>query len=143
MWGKYCCLTIFSDCQCGPKFTIIVGHVEEILLFNSVFPFVNMCLNCEDIAQQSCAMVPRWRIFGDFFASCISSGCVQHVSDLHLKFALRSHHCVEVWCTSNLRRLRLGEKKERKKIGETTGQKYIYICPVVSPIFFLSFFFLA
>jgi len=28
-----------------------------------------MCLSCEDIARQSCAMVPRWRTFG----SCISS----------------------------------------------------------------------
>ena len=27
---------------------------------------VNMCLSCEDIARQSCAMVPRWQIFGDF-----------------------------------------------------------------------------
>jgi len=31
-------------------------------------------------------------IFGDFFASCISASRVQHVSDLHLKFALRQHH---------------------------------------------------
>jgi len=31
---------------------------------------------------------------------------------------------VEVWQTSNLRRLRLGEEKERKKEEETTGQKY-------------------
>jgi len=31
-----------------------------------------MCLNCEDIARQSCAMVRRWRItFASFFASCI------------------------------------------------------------------------
>jgi len=41
--------------------------------------------------------------------------------------------CVQVWQTSNLRRLRLGEekKKERrkKKIEETTGQKYnVRIC---------------
>jgi len=28
-----------------------------------------MCLSCEDIVQQSCAMVRIWR----FFASCISS----------------------------------------------------------------------
>jgi len=28
-----------------------------------------MCLICEDIAQQSCEMVLRWR----FFASCIFS----------------------------------------------------------------------
>jgi len=27
------------------------------------------CLSSEDIARQSCAMVPKWR----FFASCISS----------------------------------------------------------------------
>jgi len=45
MWGRCCCLTsFFSDCQ-------------------------YMCLSCEDIARQSCAMVRRWR----FFASCISS----------------------------------------------------------------------
>jgi len=30
---------------------------------------------------------------------------------------------VEVWQTSNLQRLRLGEEKDRKK-EETTGQKY-------------------
>jgi len=34
-----------------------------------------MCLNCEGegIARQICAMVPRWRLFSDFFGSCISS----------------------------------------------------------------------
>jgi len=31
--------------------------------------------------------------------------------------------CVEVWQTSNLRPLRTGEEKKRRKI-ETTGQKY-------------------
>jgi len=30
---------------------------------------VDMYLNCEDMARQSCAIVRRWR----FFASCISS----------------------------------------------------------------------
>jgi len=48
MWRRYCCLTSF-------------------------FPIVNTCLSCEDIARQSCAMVPRWRFFCDFFASCICS----------------------------------------------------------------------
>jgi len=37
----------------GPKFTILCGHVEEILLLNKFFPFVDTCLNCEDIARQS------------------------------------------------------------------------------------------
>ena len=42
MWGRYCCLTSF-------------------------FPFVDTCLSCWDISRVSCAMVPRWRIFGNFF----------------------------------------------------------------------------
>jgi len=53
----------------GPKFTVLLGQVEEVLLFNNFFPIVYTCLSCEDIARQSCAMVPRWRIF----ASCIFS----------------------------------------------------------------------
>ena len=44
----------------GPKFTILWGHVEEILLLNKFFPIVDICLICEDIARYSCAMVPRW-----------------------------------------------------------------------------------
>jgi len=43
----------------GPKFTILLGHVEEIMLLNKLFPIVDTCLSCEDTAQQSCAMVPR------------------------------------------------------------------------------------
>jgi len=38
VYGRYCCLTSF-------------------------FPIVDTCLSCEDTAWQSCAMVPRWRIF--------------------------------------------------------------------------------
>ena len=53
LWGHvgeiYCCLTsFFSDCRC-------------------------MTYTCEDIAQQRCAMVPRWPIFGDFFGPVFSS----------------------------------------------------------------------
>ena len=44
MWRRYCCLTSF-------------------------FPIVDICLSSEDIARQSCAMVPKWR----FFASCVFS----------------------------------------------------------------------
>ena len=51
----------------GSKFTILRGHVEEVL--NKFFPIVNTCLSCEDMARQSCAMVPRWRLF----ASCVYS----------------------------------------------------------------------
>jgi len=40
-WRRYCCLTSF-------------------------FPIVDTCLSCEDIAWQSCAMVPRWRFLATF-----------------------------------------------------------------------------
>jgi len=69
MWGRYCCLT-------------------------SVFPIVDTCLNCEDIARQSCVMVHRWRLFASFLCPVFSASRVQHISDLHSKFALRRYH---VW----------------------------------------------
>ena len=75
-----------------PKFAILWGHVEEVLLLNKFFPIVDTCLSCEDIARQSCVMVPRWRIFGHFLHPVFSASHVQHVSDLHPKFALRPHH---------------------------------------------------
>ena len=81
-----------------PKFTILWGHVEEILLLNkSFFPIVDTYLSCEDIAQQSCTMVRRWRLVGDFLRPAFPASRVQHVSDLHPKFALRPHH---VWMLS-------------------------------------------
>ena len=64
---RYCCLTGF-------------------------FPIVDTCLSCEDIARQSCAMVPRWQLFGDFLRAVFSASRVQHVSDLHSKFTLGPHH---------------------------------------------------
>jgi len=55
------------------KFTILRGHMEEVLLLKKFFPIVDICLSCEETAQQSCAMVLRWRFFCVIFASCISS----------------------------------------------------------------------
>jgi len=78
----------------GPKFTILWGHLEDILLLNKFFPIVDTCLNCKDIAQQICAMVTRWRFLATFLRPVFSVSRMQHVSDLHPKFALRAHH---VW----------------------------------------------
>ena len=100
----------------GLKFTILWVQVEEILLLNKFFPFVDTCLSCEDIARQSCAMVPRWRFLG-VFASYIFSepraAGFRHASWIPTK----ATPCVEVCQTSNLRQLRLSEekKKERRK----------------------------
>jgi len=41
--------------------------MEEILLFNKFFPIVDMCLSCEDIAWQSCAMVCIWQFLRPVF----------------------------------------------------------------------------
>jgi len=68
--------------------------VEEVLLFKVFFPIVDMCLSGKGTARQSCVMVPRWRIFGDFLHPVFSVSHMKHISDLHSKFALRPHH---VW----------------------------------------------
>jgi len=72
----------------GPKFTILFGHVEDILVLNNLFPIVNMCVNCEDIARQSCAMVARWRFLATFLRPVFPASRAQHVPDLHSKFTL-------------------------------------------------------
>jgi len=60
----------------------------------SFFPIVDTCLSCEDIARQSCAVVPRWRFLATFLRPVFSASPVPHISDMHSKFALRPHH---VW----------------------------------------------
>ena len=72
----------------GPKFTVLRDRVGETLLFNKFFSIVDMCLSCEDMARQSV----RWCRDGDFLRPVFAASRVQHVSDLHLKFALRPHH---------------------------------------------------
>jgi len=65
-------------------------------------------------------------IFGNFFASCVFSepraAGFRPASEIHTK----ATPCVEVWQTSNLRRLRLGKEKRKKERTKevTTGQKY-------------------
>ena len=68
----------------GPKFTILWRRVEEILLLNKFFPIVYKCLSCEDIAQRSCAMVPRWRFLATFLRPVFAASREQHISDLQI-----------------------------------------------------------
>jgi len=69
MWRRYCCLA-------------------------SLFPNVDTCPSCEDSIRQSCVIVRRWQFFASFLQLVFPANRVQHVSDLHSKFALRPHH---VW----------------------------------------------
>jgi len=66
---------------------------ERYYCLTSLFPIVDTCLSCEDIARQSCAMVLRWRFFAQFLRPVLPASRVQHISDLHSKFALGPHHC--------------------------------------------------
>ena len=79
IWRRYCCLTSF-------------------------FPIVDTCLSCEEIARQSCAMVPRFLV--TFLRPVFSASLVHHVSDLHPKFALRR-----------------GKKRKKKKEEERNRMK--------------------
>ena len=80
----------------GSKFTILLGHVKQILLLNNFFPIVDTCLSCEYIARLSCAMVPRWRIFWKVVASCIFSD--PHAASFRPASQIRTKAtpCVEV-----------------------------------------------
>jgi len=75
----------------------------------------DMCLSCEDIARQSCVMVPRWRFLATFLRPVFSVSRVQLVSDLHLKFALRPHHVSDMAdIQSAAAEIRRGKKEEER-----------------------------
>jgi len=86
---------------------------RRYLLFNSFFPIVDTCLSCEDIARQ----IALWWADIEFLAIfCVL--CMHWATS-----------CVDVWKTSNRRRLRIGERKKRKKKEETTAAIYsVRIC---------------
>jgi len=99
-----------------PKFTILCGHVEEILLLKKFFPIVDICLSCEDIARRSCGMVPRWRFLATFLGPAFAASRVQHLSDLHSKFALGPHHVSRmVDIQPAAAEIKRGKKKEDRR----------------------------
>jgi len=105
---------------CGPKFTILWGHMQEILSLNNFFPIVDMYLSCEDIARQSCGMVPRWRLLGDFFASCISASYAQHVRKKKKKKP--QHENIYIW-PSLLHRTAINQCIELIRLSELSSHR--------------------
>jgi len=90
MWRRYCCLTsFFSDCR----------YVSQLWRYSPT----KLC----DGAQM--------KIFDNFLRPVIAASPVQHVSDLHLKFALRPHHV----CKYGRHPLEARkEKKERRRTND-------------------------
>jgi len=92
------------------------GHMRRThCCLTSFFPIVDTSLSCEDIAWQSCAIVARWPFLVTFLCPVFSASCVQHVSDLHLKFALRPHHVWKYGIQSATAEIRRGKKKRKKE----------------------------
>ena len=75
----------------GPKFTILSGRVEEVLLLNKFFFRLSIHALVAKIWPDK---VVRWCPDGDFLRPAFAASRVQEVSDLHLKFSLRPYY---VW----------------------------------------------
>ena len=73
-----------------PKFTILSGHVEDVLLSNKFFSVSIHAL----VAKTEPDKLVRWCQNGDFLYPVYPASFVQHISHMHSKFALRPHH---VW----------------------------------------------
>jgi len=72
-----------------PNFTILWGHLEEILLLNKfLFRLSTRAL----VAKIWPDKVVRWCPDGDFLGPVFPASRFQHISDLHSKFALRPGH---------------------------------------------------
>ena len=97
MWKRYCSLTNF-------------------------FPIVDTCHRLRRYSPTKLCDGAQMAIFSDIFASCVFSepraAGFRHASEIRTK----ATPCVEVWQTSNLWRLRLGEEKKKKK--KPQGKKY-------------------
>jgi len=57
-------------------------------------------------------MVPRWAIFGDFLGPAFPASRVQHISDLHSKFALGPRRRSMADIQSATAEIRRGKKEE-------------------------------
>ena len=73
----------------GPKFTLLSGQVEEVLLFNKCF---SDCQHVHYLRRYSQPKLCDGAEMAIFLRPLFSASRVQHVSDLHPKFALRPHH---------------------------------------------------
>jgi len=82
IWERYCCLTSFF--------------------------LLSICALVAKIQPDKCAMVPKWRFFVSRISSEPRAAHFRHAFEICTK----ATPCAEVWQTSNLRPLRLGEEKK-------------------------------
>ena len=95
----------------------IVRTCGHDIVVENFFPIVvlDTCLSYEDIGRQSCVMVPRWRLFGDFLGSAFPASHAQQISYLQSKFALGHTMCRSmVDIQSAAAEIRRGKKLEER-----------------------------
>ena len=73
----------------GPKFTILWGHLEEILLLNKFFSLSICALVANRYSPTKLHDGAQMVIF---LGPAFPASRMQHISDLHSKFALGPHH---------------------------------------------------
>ena len=78
----------------GPTFAILCRHMEEILLFNKLFSHCRYVPSLQRYSVTNLCDGAQMANFWRFLHRIFSASRVQHISDLHPKFALRPHH---VW----------------------------------------------
>jgi len=76
----------------GSKFTILSGYVEKILLFNKFFFDCRYMPYLRRYSPRKLCDGAQIAYFGDFLGPAFPESHVQHISDMHSKFALRPHH---------------------------------------------------
>ena len=76
----------------GPKFTILWGHVGEILLLNKFFSDCRYMPSLQRYSPTKLCDGAQMAIFGDFLRPAFAASRVQHISELHSKFALGPRH---------------------------------------------------
>jgi len=77
----------------GPKFTILWRHVEEIWpLLNKFFSDCRYMPQLRRYSPTKLLDGALMAIFGDFLGPAFAASRVQHISDLHSKFALGRRH---------------------------------------------------
>jgi len=69
-------------------------------------------------------------IFGDFFASCAFSEPRAADFGPASQILTKVTPCVEVWQTSNLQRLRLGEERKKRRKKNKRQDENIMVCPI-------------
>ena len=98
------------------KFTILSGHVEEVLLLNKFF--FNLLIHAL-VAKIWPDKVVRWCRDGDFLRPVFAASHLQRISDLHSKFTLRPHHVPKYGKQPNSQsptaEIRRGKKERRRR----------------------------